>query len=115
MQATRTIKRSEEGHASARKAVEGEDTRTLRVGRDRDAAPARIADFGYGDIEDLDDFYARLPADYEGGLPLRELALMDQLNSESVSGSNGYACLASQFGQKLGLVRLVRRPARVQP
>ena len=47
------------------------------------------AECGYGDVEDLDGFYASLPADYEGNLPLRELALVDQFDAEAGNGSNG--------------------------
>jgi hypothetical protein len=40
-------------------------------------------------VEDLDGFYVSLPADYEWHPPLPELALVDQLDAESGSASNG--------------------------
>lgn len=66
----------------ARRAVEREHSPALRLGWDGDAAfrLAEAAESGSGDMESLDDFYASLPADCEGHLPLREVALMDRLD-----------------------------------
>ena len=67
-------------------------TPALRVGQDGDATLGLaeiVAESGFGDVEEIDAFYASLPADFEGRLPLRALTLVKRLDAESGSSSNG--------------------------
>lgn len=60
-------------------------TPALRVGQqgdDTEVLAEIAAEAGFGEVEDIFEFYSSLPTEFEGRLPLREIALVDRLDEK---------------------------------